>query len=120
MMANATYLHRFGKWETTSNVSYNQNVQTMLALYTQSGMSYGAGIRRQMNNGLAISLNGGGGRSVFVQQTGSDSHSEMASAAISWLKQTISGSYSESSGTSVLTTQGLVLVTTPGLLRTAK
>ena len=41
MVATATYLHRFGKWETTSNVSYNQNVQTMLALYTQSGCLMG-------------------------------------------------------------------------------
>ena len=116
LISNVTYLRNFGNWETSSSVSYSQNVQTMLAMYTQSQLSYTASVRRHLQNGLSLNIGGGGGRSVFVQQAGNSSHSETVNASVNWLRQTANTSYSQSSGTAIATSQGLVLVTTPGLV----
>jgi len=116
LIANATYIRRFGNWKTTSNISYNQNVQTMLALYTTSGMSSSSMIRREWENGLGLSMSGAYGRSLFVQQQGSSSSQASLNAGASWAKQSVSASWTESSGTVIISSQGLVQVTTPGLV----
>lgn len=115
MIANATYLHNFGPWETSANVNYNQNVQTMFAMYTTSGIAYMASVRRHLQNGLYFSIGGGGGRSVFVQQAGTSAHNENINASVSWLRQTAQFSCGSSGGTFLVTNQGLVPVSTPGL-----
>ena len=116
LVGNASYSRNFGHWETSSYVSYNQSVQTLLAMYTQSSFSYNAQLRRHLANGMNLVLGGGGGHSVFVQQAGSGSSSEGFNAGMSWLRQTLNANYQQSSGVSIVSTQGLVPVTTPGLL----
>jgi hypothetical protein len=116
LIATASYIGHFGNWKTTSNISYNQNVETLMALYTSSGMSASSMARREFHNGLGFSVSGSYSRSLFVQQAGSGNSGENANASAYWLKQSVSANYSKSSGTVIITSQGLVPVTTPGLL----
>jgi hypothetical protein len=97
------------------NINYNQNVQTMMALYTSSSMSTSASVRRQVRHGVQFSVSGNYGRSVFNEQAGTSNYSENVSATISQHKQTGSFSWARSGGQAVLTSTGLSPLPTPGI-----
>lgn len=113
LISNVSYYRKVGPWTTSANFNYNQNVQTLLALYTVSTMSYTSTARRQLPKHINWNVGAGGGRSGFTEQAGSESHSESVSSSLGWRGYTVGGNYSRSSGTSVLTAQGLVAQTVP-------
>lgn len=113
LVANVNYTGSVGHWEFGANFGYDQNVQTMFAIYQSSSLSYGLNIHRRLFNGLSWSLGGGGGHSGFVQVPGTGSSGQMVNTALSWHKFTAGGNYSRSSGTSVVTPTGLVSVPAP-------
>jgi hypothetical protein len=108
LQASANYNQNFRGWDFSGNYSYNQSVQTLLAIYTTSSMSYIAQIRRKFRNGVTLSFGGGGGHSGFEQVAGSGSKSEGANASVTWHRVSMASHYSQSNGTSVLTNSGLV------------
>ena len=118
LVANATYNRQIDRWELSANYNYNQNVQTLLAIYQTSSMSYGGQVRRKFQNGFQFNLGGGGGHTAFVQTKGDTSHGESANASVSWHRTTLAANYSQSYGASVLTPNGLVPVPVPGQLIT--
>ena len=107
--ASASYARRIGTWKIGANFAYSQNVQTILLVYTVSTMSYGANVAHKFGN---ISWTGGfgGGHSVLTPQMGSSSHSEAYFSNFSWRMFSIAGNYSQGSGYSVVTPNGLVPV----------
>lgn len=113
LLVNANYTRYFGHWELAANYNYDQNVQTLLAIYQTSSMGYGASIHRKFQDGLSLSLSAGGGHSGFVQVSGDGSHAESFSGSVSWFRSTLGGTYSRSTGTSILTPTGLVPVQLP-------
>jgi hypothetical protein len=113
LVANANYTRNVGHWELGANYNYNQNVETLLAIYQTSSMSYGGQIHRRFADGFSWSLSGGGGRTAFEQTAGNESHSENINSGVSWHRTTVSGNYSQSYGTSILTPNGLVPVPVP-------
>ena len=113
LVANANYNRRVGNWELSANYNYNQNVETLLAIYQESAMSYGGGVDCRFKDGLSWNLSGGGGHTAFVQTKGDSSHSEAINTGVSWHRTTLSANYSKSYGTSVLTPTGLVAVPVP-------
>ncbi len=108
LVANANYLRNIGHWRFSANYNYNQSVQTLLAIYQISSMSYGAGVQRRFADGLSLNISGGGGRTAFEQVPGNGSHSWNVNSGISWHRTNLAGNYSQSAGTSVLTPTGLI------------
>ncbi len=115
LVANANYFRNIGHWEFMANFNYNQYVQTMVAIYQTSNMNYNAQIHRQFAGGFSWSIGGGGGRTAFPTVSGDVSQGESVGSGLSWrlCRCTLTGNYSHSNGTSVLTAQGLVPVPAP-------
>ncbi len=115
LVANANYNRSVGHWDFTANFSYNQNVQTMFAIYQTSSLNYGAQVHRRLPEGFSWTLGGGGGRTAFEQVAGNGSQGEAVNSSLSWnrCRCTLAGNYSQSNGTSVLTPTGLVPVPAP-------
>jgi hypothetical protein len=115
LVANLNYYRSLGRWTLMANYNYNQYVQTMLPMYQTSQMNYSAQIHRDFPRGFTVSLGGGGGRTAFEQTSGDGNMAEGANAGVSWrlCRCTLSGNYSYSNGTAVITPTGLVAVPAP-------
>ncbi len=113
LVANVDYRHNFHGWEVEGDFGYDQSVETLLAIYQTSSLTYGGALRHQFARRVFWSLAGGGGRSGFVQIAGDSSHAESVTTSLSAYGYSIGGNYSKSSGTSVLTATGLVSVPLP-------
>jgi len=99
-------------WDIAADISYAQNVQTSLALYTTSNYNYGGFVRKRFGEFTYWSASYRGVQTGLTQQTGYHSRSETALTTLSRRWIGVSGSYSQSNGTSILTTSGQ-LVPTP-------
>jgi hypothetical protein len=109
--------HRFGRWVTTGQFSYAQNVQTLLVTYTTSYYSYNANVNRRLWGNLTWISSFSGNHSGLTQQEGNSSHSEGYSTSLSSRRWSINGIYSKSTGLSVLGSNGIVVVVpTPGVV----
>lgn len=111
LVANVSMNRRFGKWDTSADFSYAQDVQTLLALYTTSSYTYGGYVRRRINwntywNGSARAAHSG-----LTQLAGQDNSSYTFSTGLTWRRLGVSGGYATSSGTTVLTANGLLTPT---------
>jgi hypothetical protein len=107
MIATVTYTKTLNGWHISANFNYNQNVQTMLALYTSSSMSTSASVRRQVRHGLQFGVSGNYGRSVFNEQSGTSNYSESVSGNISQHKQSATFYWARSGGQAIMTSTGL-------------
>jgi len=112
-VGNASYNRYLGKWDINAFAFYNQNTQTLLVNYTTSNLNYGGSLKRQITQNLRwvgiANLN----KSVFEQAAGNGSHGESFSTILIWRRASISGIYSQATGTSILTANGLVLTPVP-------
>ncbi len=113
LVANVNYSRDIGRWELGASFGYDQNVVTLLAIYQTSNIYYNGRVQRRLPGGFSWTAGGGGGRTAFVQVAGNESHSESANSSISWHRCSLGGNFSQSDGTSVLTPNGLVVVTVP-------
>jgi hypothetical protein len=112
-VGNASYNRYFGKWELNSFVLYNQDVQTLFVNYTTSTLNYGGTIKREINQNLRWVGVANLVRSMFEQTAGNSSHGESFSTMVIWRRASVSGTYTQSSGTSLLTANGLVTTPVP-------
>ncbi len=115
LVAAANYLRNVGAWRLNANANYNQGMETQLALTTESEATANVGIRRTVADRMSFGATAGYGRSLFSTQQGQSTKTENAGVYLGWMKQTLSGNYGESGGTAIITSAGLVAVTTPGL-----
>ncbi len=113
MLANVNYRRNFGPWEVSANFEYNQQVATLFALYTTSSLNYGGTVTRKLKHGFRMSAGAGGGHSGFNQTAGDVSHAESLNGSLGWRQYGLAGNYSKSSGQSVLTPTGLVIIPVP-------
>lgn len=114
-IGNLNAFHRFGLWETSGNLSYAQNVQTLLVTYTESYYSYGANLHRRFNNIAQWTVAFNGTHSGFTQDPGTLNHSVGASTSFGIRHIDFNANYIKSRGQAVLTTSGIQPITTPGL-----
>ncbi|MFZ0799880.1 MAG: hypothetical protein WCA13_04100 [Terriglobales bacterium] len=113
-VGGATYNRSLGRWEVGAYVQYAQDVQTLLVEYTASTLSYGATVKRVLPHNLRWISTVAGGRTVFEEQSGNGSHSETFTSMLIARRFALSGNYSQSEGTSILTASGLVATPVPG------
>jgi hypothetical protein len=109
LVGNVNYLRRFRAWELGGDFSYLQQVQTLFAVYTTSTYRYGAQARRRFG-GFQWTSSFSASHSGLTQFDGYSSRSEGFSTAISTRRYNFSGQYSQSAGTSILTSAGLIEV----------
>ena len=96
----------------------SQGVQTLGTLDTTSSYTYGSSVRRRLNRNMFWVGSFRGGHSGFGMAEGSGNRSESFGSSLSWNRIGISGSYSQSSGTAVLTSHGVLTATPVGALLT--
>ncbi len=99
---------RFGRWETSADFSYAQNVQTLVAIYTTNAVSYGGYLRRKTSDYSYWGVTYRGTRSGILQDKGSNSLSNMYSSTFGWRRYTFTGNYTKSNGRTLLTPAGFV------------
>jgi len=112
-IGNVTYNKYLGKWEINSFVRYDQDVETLLVMYTTSTLNYGGSIKRELPHDLRWVAVANLVRSVFEQQAGSASHGESFTTMLIWSRASVSGIYTKSDGTSILTATGLAPTPVP-------
>lgn len=112
-MGSLGYSRDVKGWSTTAMVHYSQNTETALIAYTTDGYGYSASLGRKLGRKSHWAASAAGSRSVFSNQAGSATFSQSYSTVLSvkWLG--VSGSYSRSSGESLLTASGLTPITVP-------
>jgi hypothetical protein len=99
---------RFGRWETSADFSYAQNVQTLIAIYTTNAISYGGFLRRKTSDYSYWSVAYRGTHSGLLQDEGSSSLYNMYSSTFGWRRYTFTGNYTKSDGRTLLTPAGFV------------
>jgi len=107
-MGNVGVQKRFGRWETSADFSYAQNVQTLVTIYSTNSISYGGYLRRKTSDRSYWSVSYRGSKSGLLQDAGSKSLSNMYASTFGWHRYTFTGNYTESSGRTLLTAAGFV------------
>jgi hypothetical protein len=103
---NVGLTKKFGRWETNADFSYQQTLQTLIAIYTTSNINYGGYVRRRVNRDLSINGNFRAIHNVLTEYDGNSNRSESFGAGVSWRRYAVTGYYSQAKGSSVLTASG--------------
>jgi hypothetical protein len=99
-------------WDLNADISYAQNVQSSIALFTTSNYNYGGFVRKRFGEFTYVSGSYRGVQTGLSQIQGYHNHSDTALATMTRKWIGVQGSWSQSNGTSVLTNSGQ-LVPTP-------
>jgi hypothetical protein len=105
------YVHSIRKWTVGGGFAYSQDTQTVLVGYTTSGYSYNGSVSRRIGRRSYWGAYASGARSLLTGEPGTANASQSYSTSLSVRRFSVNGSYSNSSGNSLLTPTGLV--TTP-------
>jgi hypothetical protein len=97
---------KVGKWETAADFNYQHDVQTLVATINTSNYSYGGSIHRRVNRETFVGMSARDSRSLFTAVDGNGSNAQSFSGSLGWRRYSLTGSYSQSSGTAVLNTNG--------------
>ena len=97
---------RFYQYEIGGDFGYQQNVQTLLVGYTESDYRWSAHVNRRAEHWY-WSGGVGGGHSLLTSQSGAGNHAENAFGTIGNGRYSANVNFSQSAGTSVLTSNGL-------------
>ncbi len=109
---------RFGAWETAGDFNYFQNVQTLGTTQLTSSYMYGGSIKKKVSNDLRVMLGFRGAHSGMVTVDGSGNRAESGSGMLHWRRYDFGASYSQSNGTAVFTSAGVLVPTPIGSLLT--
>jgi hypothetical protein len=107
---------RVGRWETNLDVSYQQSVQTQVALFTTSNVSYGGNLRRKVNMDTYWNVSFRALHNALTHYEGDSNRSESFGSGISWRRYMLSAYYSQAKGSSVLSANGTFVPTPIGPL----
>lgn len=110
IVGNVSYDHQFGPWDFSAQFGHDQSVETLGVFRTVSSYSYGSTVRRRLGHQWRVYVGGGGGHSGFGSQAGTGSHSEYGNLGLTWRRYSASGNYTQSTGASLLSINGLVPV----------
>jgi hypothetical protein len=115
-MGNVNFSRNFGRWQTSGQFSYAQNVQTLLVTYTTSYYQYSANLHRRIIGGLTWTAAFNGNHSGLTNFQGTSTHGEGYSTSLSMRRVAVNAMFSKSTGISLLGAGGIITPTpTPGL-----
>jgi hypothetical protein len=120
LIGNVNFTRHVGAWELGAGFSYSQYVQTLLATSTLSTYNYSGSIRRHFRSGLYWNASFLASHSGLTQTAGNSNRGEGFTTSLLYGRYNVNATYSQSSGTSILTSAGLVPIPTgiPGDLVT--
>lgn len=107
---NLNFARKVVGWDIDANVSYSQNVQAVVLLYTTSSFGYVTNVRRRLGNRVFFMAGYSGSHSALTQQPGTTSSSDRWSSTFTYHTYSFNGFYSKSDGAAALTTTGLVSI----------
>jgi hypothetical protein len=113
VIGNVSYDRYFGKWEIGAFVRYDQDVETLLVMYTTSSFNYGASIKHEMKHDMRWVGIFNSTKSAFEQVPGDGNHAESFTTMVISPRVTVSGNFTKSNGISILTATGLVSTPVP-------
>jgi hypothetical protein len=108
--ANVNFSRRMHGWEVGAGFNYSQYIETLLATYTTSNYKYDASVRRRFAEGLYWTASYYGSHSGLTRFEGISNRAEGFNTSVLYKRYSLNATYNQSSGTSILTTQGLVQV----------
>ena len=114
LVGSAFYERSHGRWDLQGSVRYDQNTQTLLAMYTVSTLNYGGTVKYRLPHDWRWIAIANCTRSVFQQVSGDENRAESFNSMLMGTRATLSANYSQSKGTSVFTANGLVQTPVPG------
>jgi hypothetical protein len=110
---NLSYTRGLEGWELSASGNYSRNLETAVVEYTSSGYGYSASISRKFARGIFWNVVANGQKIDYDDVNTSGTHAQGYSTTFSVRNYGVSGSYSKSSGNSVLTPTGLVSTPIP-------
>jgi hypothetical protein len=113
LMGSLNFSRDFHGWSVSGTGNYSRNTQTVLIAYTNSGYGYSGTLGRKFGRKWHWSASASGARSVLNSEAGAGSFSQSYSTLLAVKRIGVSGSYSRSSGNSILTSAGLTPITVP-------
>lgn len=108
LVAGGNFSRNIKGWDVGASLGYSQDVETVLATATTSNYSYLANVKRDIGRRLHWYTNFNGFHTGLSTVAGSSSHTESYSTSILYRGYSVSGNYSNSTGTALLTQSGLV------------
>lgn len=115
-VGTVNFYRSLGRWQTSGQFTYAQNVQTELVTYTTSYYNYSANVHRSLPGGIQWTAAFNGTHSGLTNYQGTTNHSEGYSTSLGMRRFSVNGLYVKSSGLSLLGAGVLVTPTpTPGL-----
>jgi hypothetical protein len=108
---NVSFKRRIGGWQVDSDFSYSQNVQTIISYYTSSNYSYGGMVRRRFGANSNWSVSYRGMQSGLTQLPDYSNRSNTFMTNLVRGRYGLSGSYSQSHGTALLSSTGVLTPT---------
>ncbi len=107
MVANGNYVGNIKRWRINTQFSYSQNVQTLLVTYTNSYYNFSGNVQRSWGR-VNMAIGGSGAYTGLTQVAGISSTSQSYNASLGYsIYLTATGNYTKSSGTALLTANGL-------------
>lgn len=107
-VGNVSLKRRLGAWQLDSDFSYAQNVQTIISYYTSSTYTYGTLIRRRFGANGQWSASYRGIQSGLTQIPDYSNRSDTLLTTFTRGRYGLSGSYSQSHGTALLSSAGVL------------
>ncbi|MGA8501118.1 MAG: hypothetical protein WB683_06190 [Candidatus Sulfotelmatobacter sp.] len=105
---NISYTRGLDGWELNVSGNYSRSIETALLEYTNSGDGYSASISRKFDSGIFWNIVANGEKVQYDQVNTAGSYAQIYSTSLSIRQCGVSGSFSKSSGNSILTPTGLV------------
>jgi hypothetical protein len=113
LITNVGYSRKIDGWDISGHFNYDQNLQTLVTVYTTSSYGYGASVRRKLGYRTYWNASFSGGHSGLSQFAGYSNESESYSTSFTHRSYGISATYAKSDGSSLFTPSGLVPVPVP-------
>jgi hypothetical protein len=110
---NISYTRGIQGWELSGSGNYSRSMETALLEYTSSGYGYNASASRKFGSGKFWNVVASGQKIKYDQVNTAATYAQSYSTSFSIKNYGMSGSFSKSSGDTILTPIGLVSVPLP-------
>ena len=110
---NLSYTRALHGWELAGSGNYSRSMETALLEYTSSGYGYTASVSRKFGSGKFWNVVANGQKIKYDQVNTAATYAQSYSTSFSVRNYGISGSFSKSSGDTILTPTGLVSAPLP-------
>lgn len=107
-IGSGNYSRQINRWTLLLTGHYDQNAQTVLIEYQIASYSYSASVGHKIGRRSHVNFSAGASKSEIINQSGSGSYTQSYSANYTTRYFGANGSYTRASGTSILTSNGLV------------